>query len=111
MTTYDEHRRAYDAFVEEYHENVRNRFDIWHSIHFRPLRAKLEAKMQDVEYDLQERMPNVNEYDVPEAVEVPLDSSCLYDSNCDYIPQLATYKQFAGKFSHLAEDEDEDLAS
>jgi Zn-dependent M32 family carboxypeptidase len=110
MTTYDEYRRAYDAFIEEYNENVRNRFDVWHIAYFSPLQKHLQAKMQDVEDDLQERMPDVNEYDVPEAVEVPLDSSCLYDSDRDYIPQLATYKQFAGKFEHLVEDE-EDLAS
>ena len=50
-------------------------------------------------------------YEMPQAYEVPLADDCLYDSIREYVPQLAAYKQFAGKFSHLVdEDEEGDIA-
>jgi hypothetical protein len=57
-------------------------------------------------------MPGVEAYDIPQAEEIPLDETCLFDSKRAYIPQLAIFKQFAGKFGYVVEDEDsDDLAS
>lgn len=109
-TAHDEYRFAYEALVEAYKENVMNKINKWYSTYYEPLRDNFQSAMHDVVSDLQEKMPNVNEYEVPEAAEVPLNDNCLYDSKRDYIPQLAIYKNFAGKFAHLAEEED-DVAS
>ncbi|HWS84565.1 MAG TPA: hypothetical protein VN207_09940 [Ktedonobacteraceae bacterium] len=106
----NEHSRyedAYNEFEEQYDRDVRAKFDKWHSNYLELLQHDVDSAMKAVEDDLEEKMPNVEEYEIPEAAEVPLDDNCLYDSNRDYVPQLAVYKQFAGKFTHLVEDEEE----
>jgi hypothetical protein len=108
IDTYDECKRTYDEFVETYDDDVRGKFNTWYWDSFVPLRTNLRAKMQDVESDLHERMPDVEEYDVPEAAEVPLGDDCLFDTTRGYVPQLAVYKQFAGKFEHLIDNEDKE---
>ncbi len=83
-------------------------FDKWVEDYLNPLSEKVHRVMRSVEIEMEERMPNIDDYEMPEAEEVPLDDGCLYDSSRDYIPQLAAYKQFAGKFSHIIEEEAED---
>lgn len=98
----------FNALEEEYDEEVRARFNTWYQDQFQPFHGDLYSAMHAVESDLTEKMPDIEAYKMPEAEEVPLDDDCLYDSTREYIPQLAVYKQFAGKFSHLTEDEDDE---
>ena len=52
-------------------------------------------------------MPDVEAYNMPQAEEIPLDETCLFDGKRPYVPQLAMFKQFAGKFGYVAEEEDD----
>jgi hypothetical protein len=109
---HDEYENAYNHFEAQYDRDVRAKFNVWHSDYFKPLRANLQSAIQAVESDLEEEMPDVEKYEIPEAAEVPLDDDCLYGTTREYVPQLSVYKQFAGKFAHLIEDEDgDDVAS
>jgi hypothetical protein len=100
-----QYEERYAAFIEEYGEEIRTAFTQWLHDHFEPFSQNLSSAMDKVTNDLYEKMPDIDAYEMPEAEEIPLDDACLFDSTREYIPQLAAYKQFAGKFSHLVEDE------
>lgn len=102
---HDQYSRAHDDFVSEYRLKVPPLFDQWRQEQT-DLASRIRDALQAVSADLEERRPDIDEYDMPEAEEVPLSTDCLYDSNRSYVSQLATYKHFAGKFEHLTEDED-----
>lgn len=107
----DEHNsfaESYAAFVEAYNDNVGRRYRHWSEIYLEPLSEKVNTVMHLAEADLEAKMPDIDDYEMPEADEVPLGDDCLYDSTREYVPQLAAYKQFAGKFSHLTEETEED---
>lgn len=106
--THDLYEGSYLEFIEQYNRDVRAPFDRWCTEYLEPLRDKLHTAMKAVVNEMDDCMPDIDEYEMPEGEEVPLDNDCLYDSGRDYIPQLAVYKQFAGKFEHLVEEEDEE---
>lgn len=109
--THDEFADRYSDLVREYEDDVSWRFRRWSETYLAPLSEKVTRVMRAAGVDLEERMPDIDAYEMPEAEEVLLDDDCLYDSAREYIPQLAAYKKFAGKFLHLIPDEEEEEES
>jgi hypothetical protein len=77
---YDEIRRQFETQMEAYSTRLA---DVW-----RAIRSDLDAEM-----------PDISNYPVPEADEAGEDEEPLYDSQRDYLDQLAYYKEFQGKES------------
>jgi hypothetical protein len=109
---YDELAAEFQDLEERYAEEVTDPLHEWYTDTFEPFSNKLKEKFKKVVDELEEHKPDVNTFDLPQATEVPLDEACLFDSKRAYIPQMAMFKQFAGKFAHLTGNEDDDdLAS
>ena len=81
----------YDDLEEEYDRDVRKKFDKWHSDYYEPLSYNIYKAMHNVAAEMTMKMPDVDEYEIPEAEEVPLNGDCLYDSEQPYIPTLARF--------------------
>jgi len=105
--THDEIKSEFEDLEERYTEEVIEPFQEWYTDSFQPFVDKLKEKFKVVVDELEEQKPDVNAFELPQAAEVSLDETCLFDSKRSYIPQLAMYKQFAGKFGYVAEEEDE----
>ena len=105
------YKLAYQELMEQYDDDVRQQFERWSEQLLEPLKKKVHEIMRHVALEMHETMPDIQAYDLPQAQEVPLATDCLYDSERPYVNQLAAYKLFAGKFSHLVEEENGEEAS
>ncbi len=108
---HDEIKSEFEDLEERHTEEVIEPFQEWYTDSFEPFVNKLRERFKIVVDELEEQKPDVATFELPQAEEIPLDETCLFDSKRAYIPQLAIFKQFAGKFGYVAEDEEEDLAS
>jgi hypothetical protein len=104
--------RVYDAYqgesLEEEYATLRAEFDEWKASRWTPFQERLIEAYQGIVTSLEEQIPDINEYPLPEAKEVPTGDDCLYDSARSYLQQIAAYSAFTGKFSHLIEEDDEE---
>jgi hypothetical protein len=100
-------RPYYRQLEESYDEEVRSKFDEWYTDVYTPFQNRLRSSMREVTMALQDNMPDINAYTLPKAQEIPVNGDCLFSSDRTYVDQLAAYKQFSGKFSHLEENEDD----
>lgn len=49
-------------------------------------------------------MPDLSQYALPAAKELPPGANCLSMSTRDYLEQLAAYRAFTGKFAEMIEE-------
>ena len=61
------------------------------------INERVSAVWQAISDDLDAKMPDVNDYDVPEPLLADEKPSALYDSKRGYLEQIACYKAFQGK--------------
>jgi archaellum component FlaC len=103
---HDEIKSEFEDLEERYTEEVTEPFREWYTDSFEPFVNKLKEKFKVVVDELEEQKSEVDTFELPQASEIPLDETCLFDSKRAYIPQLAIFKQFAGKFGYVIEDDD-----
>jgi hypothetical protein len=96
-----------DALKEEY-EQLKAEFEEWKAARWTPFQERLTDAWQGIKESLEDEMPDIDEYPLPEVKEVPAGDTCLYDSAREYLQQIAAYNAFTGKFSYLIDDEDAD---
>ena len=108
---HDEIKSEFEDLEERYTEEVIEPFREWYTDSLEPFVNKLKEKFKVVVDELEEQKPDVNTFELPQAEEIPLDDTCLFDSKRAYIPQLAIFKRFAGKFGYVVEEEDDSVAS
>jgi hypothetical protein len=60
-------------------------------------KQRLQALWYDLNNEMQEQMPDINQYPLPEGKEAEEIGEPLYDSARDYIDQIDAYKAFQGK--------------
>src|SRR5205823_6741249 len=81
-----------DALREE-HETLRVNF----AAQMEGYRERLQGVWQAVRRDLRESLPDLRDFAVPQADEAAEIGEGLYNSQRDYLEQIAAYKAFQGK--------------
>lgn len=110
----DELERVQDAVkdshdissLEDEYEQLKSEFEEWKAAKWVPFAERLLEAYQGIEQDLDDNIPDIEDYPLPEGREVETTDS-LYCSTRDYLEQISAYSDFTGRFSHLIEDSEE----
>lgn len=89
---YKEHGEAlsdleteYDQIADEFNQRIRE------------LNQKIKKEWQAISNDLEAKKPDIDDYEIPEPRLASEKPGALYDSQRDYLTQMACYKEFQGK--------------
>jgi hypothetical protein len=93
------------------YKTVKGTFDQWYKSNFEPFQTQFERVWQGISDEMAEEAKSkvLDKSVLPEGKQVDTrEEDCLYASGRSYMQQLPIYKSFAGKFSHLIQENDED---
>ena len=109
-TIQDEIHEEYqgDSLANDY-KVLKAEFDEWNTNKWLPFKRRLIEAYHGIETSLRDRIPDIDDYPLPEAKEVPTGDDCLYDSSRGYLQQIAAYNAFTGKFAHLIEEDEDSI--
>lgn len=91
-SVYDKHAEDIKRVQDEY-ERISEEFEERIS----DLNSEIVAVWQAIKDELEENMPDIDDYPIPEALEAEEKPNALYDSKRSYLEQMASYKDFQGK--------------
>lgn len=96
MGEYEQIKAMFEDLQERYQRRVGSALQEWEGEYWYPLQKDIDTVMEAMAEKMYEQMPDLDDYDLPEANEVELNADCIFDSTRSFVQQLIAYKRYLG---------------